>query len=452
MRTRLGVTALAVVTASMVAFPATAQAAAVTMVRSPGGGPDASKINVSGSCDGADHVDVSLLNKDSDALSDYGNARFAVTRGGWRGTLVVSAHGGTGPTDLDLTARCADASVRAPFFLIDHTTTARAQVVTSLAGDGCGVAALGNFPCPPHVKSFANGFLASANTYADNGSGGASVAVGNVDGTGDPEIVVGSGPGHDPQVWILNLDGVPISSFAPYDAGFRGGVNVAAADLNGDGKAEIVTGAGPGGGPNVKVFNAAGGLLASFFAYDPGFRGGVNVAAADVNGDGKAELVTGAGPGGGPHVRTFTAGGAAIGGGFFAYDPRFTGGVSVAAIATRIVTGAGPGGGPHVRVFDGASGAPIGGGFFAYDPAFTGGVWVGAGPTTIVTGPGAGGGPHVRTFSFDTTPLSSFFAYEGAFTAGVKVAAVPPSGSGTTSSSGPGGTVTSTPGGTTTSG
>ena len=137
---------------------------------------------------------------------------------------------------------------------------------------------------------------------------------------------------------------------------------MAAADVTGDGVAEIITGAGPGGGPHVRAFSLAGGVVtevASFYAYGPAFTGGVHVAGADLTGDGVAEIITGAGPGGGPHVRAFSvAGGVTEVVGFYAYDPAFGGGVVVAGQdltgdgVADIITGAGPGGGPHVRVLD----------------------------------------------------------------------------------------------------
>ena len=48
---------------------------------------------------------------------------------------------------------------------------------------------------------------------------------------------------------------------------------------------------------------ADGALVAQFYAYSQFFNGGVRVAAADLNGDAVADIVTGAGPGGGPHVK-----------------------------------------------------------------------------------------------------------------------------------------------------
>src|SRR5262249_59785610 len=101
-------------------------------------------------------------------------------------------------------------------------------------------------------------------------------------------------------------NGALVFSFFAYDVNFTGGVFVAAGDVNGDGRADIITGAGASGGPHVKVFSGADlSLLHSFMAYDPAFRGGVRVAAGDVTGDGRADIITGAGAGGGPHVHAF---------------------------------------------------------------------------------------------------------------------------------------------------
>jgi uncharacterized protein DUF4394/VCBS repeat protein/FG-GAP repeat protein len=256
--------------------------------------------------------------------------------------------------------------------------------------------------------------------------------------------VAGAGPGGGPHVKVFDPStGAAVASFFAFDPSFTGGVRVALGDINGDGVADIVVGAGPGGGPHVRVIDGKTGTqlpgpIGSFFAFDPSFTGGVYVAAGDVDGDGFQDVIVGAGPGGGPHVRAFSGKDGTELASFFAYDPAFSGGVRVAAAdinldgRAEIVTGAGPGGGAHVRVFDG-TGAPFSSGafsnsFFAYPPSFTGGVFVAAGDVNgdgipdIITGAGPGGGPHVRAFSGkDGSELASFFAYEAAFTGGVTV-------------------------------
>jgi hypothetical protein len=269
--------------------------------------------------------------------------------------------------------------------------------------------------------------------YDPNFHGGVRVAVGDVNGAGVPDIITGPGPGGGPEIKVFDsVTGAVLRDFMAFVPTFIGGVFVASADVNGDGFDDIIVGADAGGGPHVEVFSGKdGSLLQSFFAYNPGFTGGVRVAAGDVNGDGRADIITGAGPGGGPHVEVFSGRDGSLLRSLFAYNPGFTGGVYVAGADINgdgkadIVTGAGPGGGPHVEVFSGADGSVLDS-FFAYDPHFTGGVRVGAaapsdsGASQILTGPGPGGGPELTSFE-GTNAMNSLFVYDPQFSGGIFV-------------------------------
>lgn len=262
-------------------------------------------------------------------------------------------------------------------------------------------------------------------------------------------IIVGANAGGGPQVNVYNRMANTQTAFYAFDTGFRGGVRVAGGDINADGIEDIIVAAGPGGGPNVKVYNGADfSEMRNFFAYAPQFSSGIFVASGDVNGDGYSDIITGAGAGGGPHVQVFSGLDNSIIASYFAYSTAFTGGISVASGDLNadgysdVITGAGPGGGPHVL---GLSGRALVSGqqsalanFFAFDPGVTRGIFVAAGDydnngtIDIMVAAGPGGGPHVKVFnSTGTVTIESLFVYPVGFSGGVTIAAVDVNGNGT---------------------
>ncbi|MFT5527403.1 MAG: hypothetical protein ACI9HK_005385, partial [Pirellulaceae bacterium] len=212
-------------------------------------------------------------------------------------------------------------------------------------------------------------------------TGGVYVASGDVNGDGFDDIITGAGGGETLPVKVFDgQTGDEIRSFFAYEASLNGGVFVASGDVNGDGNDDIITGAGAGNSSVVKVFDGVDGeQLQSFFAYDPSFTGGVHVAAADVNGDGLANIITAPAAGGGPHVKVFDAGSNQIDS-FFAYDLGFRGGINVAASDVNddgfddIMTTPGGSGPQPLKIFDRAGDSVIEN-FFPYGTDFTGGVF-----------------------------------------------------------------------------
>lgn len=214
-------------------------------------------------------------------------------------------------------------------------------------------------------ETYRTGFF----SYNEDHIGGVQVVTDDINFDGLDETVVADVN----QVFIYNNDGTLHASFYPYTEHYRGGVNISIGDLESDGSVEIVTGTEDGGGAHVRVFNADGVLInPGFFAYDEVYRGGVNVTIGDLNGDGWSEIICGAGTQGGPHVRMFNKDGRLINPGFFAYDPNFRGGVNVAAGdingdgIDEIITGPGLGGTPEVKIFDN-EGVQLIDSFWAFD-------------------------------------------------------------------------------------
>ncbi len=278
--------------------------------------------------------------------------------------------------------------------------------------------------------------------------GGVRVATADLTGDGIPDVVAGAGPGGAPRV--IAYDGntrAVLFDFLAFEASFAGGVNLAAGDFDGDGRADLVVTPDAGGGPRVRVFNGGdpGRVLADFWGIgDPAFRGGARAAVGDLNADGVPDLVVGAGPGGGPRVAVWD--GRSVRGGvpsaaiadFYAFEPGLRTGVYLAVGdvdgdgAADLIVGAGPGGGPRVVVFAGRTLLGVtpsaSATFFVGDASARGGVSVSAvdvdgdGRTELLTGAGRGYLPRVR-FSDPRTgaTLDEFAAEYQEFLGGIEV-------------------------------
>jgi suppressor of ftsI len=284
-----------------------------------------------------------------------------------------------------------------------------------------------------------------------------------------PVYAIGANAGQAPRVKVTDpVTGAVVANFLAFARSYRGGVNTAVGDVNGDGVYDIIVSKAKGpsqvkviDGTKLNQVNPKTGviqpsaLLGHFLSYQPGFVGGVFVAAGDVNGDGLADVITGPGIGRRSNVKVIdatklnqgspdtTINPSAVLANFLAYQEGFRGGVRVASGdlngdgRTDVVAGQGPGGLSRVKVFGGPA-LMVMAAFQPFGQDFRGGVFVGTGNVKgfafddVIVGQGPGSRPRVKVFS-NQTPITmhsehlnlaqvdSFLAYTKAFDGGVQV-------------------------------
>ncbi len=271
--------------------------------------------------------------------------------------------------------------------------------------------------------------------YSSSLRGGYHTGAGNIFGSNDEEIIVGSGDGMAPQVRIFDSSGIVKSQFFAYDSSLRNGVIVSACDVNGDGYDEVVTAQGSGGWPLVRIFDGYGNIInEGFNVLDGKFLGGVNLSCGDTNGDGIFEIVVAAQSGGGPHVLVYNIEGRILTN-FMAYDPYFRGGINVTTADVdgdgkdEIITGPQLGA-PHVQFFQIRTNElkRLSPGFYAFGRDYRGGVSVagvdtdGDGTKELLVGVGADATPLVRVYNIREELLKEFFVYTTSFLGGVNLA------------------------------
>jgi hypothetical protein len=150
------------------------------------------------------------------------------------------------------------------------------------------------------------GELFSVAPFESRYRGGVFLAAGDITGDGRADLAIAAGAGGGPRVRVFGGAGLAqlADFFTIEDANFRGGTRPALADFTGDGRADLAVAAGAGGGPRVAVYDGVSfvtgprprKLLGDFYVGDVAKSDGAYLATGDTNGDGTPDLIASAGP------------------------------------------------------------------------------------------------------------------------------------------------------------
>lgn len=262
--------------------------------------------------------------------------------------------------------------------------------------------------------------------------GGAVALSGDIDSDGEREIIAAPGKNGGPQVRIFSFDGNLKKQFFAYDKKYRGSLALAAADINGDGSAEILTAIASNNKNQVKIFNGQGELLSTIILPGEKWASVPSLVAQDIDNDGQVEIIVGRGLGSLPQVEIFDKlGNKEVG--WLAYAKTFRGGVRLAVGDVdgdgikEIITSPASGKG-QIRVFSQAG--RVKGQFFAFESSGRGGASVAAANIDstpgeeIIVGAGVGREAEVRVFrkfGADFSQDSMFTVFEKNYKEGVNV-------------------------------
>ncbi|MFA6296028.1 MAG: FG-GAP-like repeat-containing protein [Patescibacteria group bacterium] len=192
------------------------------------------------------------------------------------------------------------------------------------------------FGVNPQLHEFSNtgkisSYLSDLKNLPSNNKG-INLASGDVDGDAVDEIIVSQRAGGIPQVFVFEKNGKLKMVFKPYPSNSQTGINIATGDVDKDGKDEIVTVPAEGGVALVKIyrFNKKQEIIKEFKAFSNDSCG-ASVAAGDIDHDDKDEIIVGNGPKCSPKIRVYESNGARLPLEFYAFNPNFLGGIDVAA-------------------------------------------------------------------------------------------------------------------------
>ncbi len=190
--------------------------------------------------------------------------------------------------------------------------------------------------------------------FGPSSTGGLFVAVGDVSGDGNNDLIASEGTGARLRAYSMVGGAALLGELMPYGPAFAGGVRIAAGDVSGDGIDDIITAPAFGAG-TLKIYSGAGSLAGELFPFGPSFTGGMFVAAGDVNGDGRADIVASTSTGTG-HIKVFSGLDGSL---LHDIGPGLPSGISVATGdldadgLADIVVGVGPGQPPMVGAIKG---------------------------------------------------------------------------------------------------